>query len=196
MRRFDWSQSGVHARMYTLHTRSHMQELISDDNMTIGVIDNSWRAGYGVEQMTPLNQYIESLYWALTTMTTIGYGDRGPSLKCEIVYTMIAEVLGLSIFALLLNQITVLQDVVGAQQELHNAEKNAIVQFMKHNELEADLIDDVVRFLNFKTKGYSGRALKDSDVERKPEMMYFEELSADLRLQVCSQHGWIRVLLR
>ena len=159
-------------------------ELISDDNMTIGVIPDSWRDGYNVEQMEPLDQYIESLYWALTTMTTIGYGDRGPSLKCEIVYTMIAEVLGLSIFALLLNQITVLQDVVGAQQELHNAEKNAIVQFMKHNGLEADLIDDVVKFLNFKTKGHSGHALKDSDVERKPEMMYFQELSEDLRLQV------------
>lgn len=49
-------------------------------------------------------------------MTTIGYGDRGPQLTEEIIYTMMAEVLGLSFFAMLLNQIAALQEVLGRQQ--------------------------------------------------------------------------------
>ena len=42
---------------------------------------------------------------AMTTMTTIGYGDRTPQLRAEIVFTIIAELLGISVFALLLYQI-------------------------------------------------------------------------------------------
>lgn len=48
---------------------------------------------------------IAAFYWSLTTMTTIGYGDRGPGNSPEIVFTLVAEILGLSFFALLLLQV-------------------------------------------------------------------------------------------
>ena len=148
---------------------------------TIGIIPGGWRHVYGVEQMEHHVQYIDALYWSITTMTTIGYGDRGPQLQEEIVYTMVAEILGLSFFAMLLNQISVLQEVLGRQQGIANEEKNEVVQFLKHNQLDGNLIQEVVRFLNFKTKGHSGQALKESDYRR---MEHFRELSEPLRQKI------------
>lgn len=53
--------------------------------------------------MPPPRLYIDALYFSLTTMTTIGYGDRGPgSTEEEILFVIAAEVSGLAIFALLL----------------------------------------------------------------------------------------------
>eukprot|EP01043_Picozoa_sp_COSAG02_P030919 COSAG02_NODE_1997_length_10152_cov_3.110315_5_plen_943_part_00 len=148
---------------------------------TIGIIPGGWRHSYGVEQMQHYEQYIDSLYWSLTTMTTIGYGDRGPQLQTEIVYTMCAEIIGLSFFAMLLNQIAVLQEVLGRQQGIANEEKNEVVQFLKHNHLDSALIQEVVQFLNFKTKGHSGHALKESDYRR---MEHFRDLSEPLRQKI------------
>ena len=53
------------------------------------------------KEVLPLNQvcircmdsfrlYTDALYWSLTTMTTIGYGDRGPNTEAEIHMFMFA----------------------------------------------------------------------------------------------------------
>lgn len=47
---------------------------------TIGVIPGSWRDVYGVEQMEPLAQYIDSMYWSLTVShSTVHYRATRPA---------------------------------------------------------------------------------------------------------------------
>jgi hypothetical protein len=36
--------------------------------------------------------YVDALYWSLTTMTTIGYGDRSPRTQSELRFVIFAEV--------------------------------------------------------------------------------------------------------
>eukprot|EP01046_Picozoa_sp_COSAG06_P111440 COSAG06_NODE_58035_length_278_cov_0.804469_1_plen_89_part_01 len=81
--------------------------------------------------MPPREQYIDSVYWSLTTMTTIGYGDRGPQTAFEIQFVMFAEVFGLCVFALLLQQINKIGDVIGETDDKANDEKNGVVSFLK-----------------------------------------------------------------
>ena len=108
--------------------------------------------------MRPMRLYIDSVYWSLTTMTTIGYGDRGPSTEEEILFVLFAEIFGLCVFALLLTQINTLGDVLGERENKKNEEKNGVVQFLKNQDVPDALVHDTVRFMNFRSTSLSGHA--------------------------------------
>jgi hypothetical protein len=108
--------------------------------------------------MSARRLYVDAIYWSLTTMTTIGYGDRGPVTEDEIVFVIFAEVFGLCIFALLLTQINTLGEVVGETEAKKNDEKNGVVQFLKNQHLSEGLVEEAVRFLNFRASSLSGHA--------------------------------------
>jgi hypothetical protein len=44
-------------------------------------------------------KYVASVYWALTTMSTIGYGDIVPTNTPERLITMVVMVMGTAIYA-------------------------------------------------------------------------------------------------
>eukprot|EP01048_Picozoa_sp_COSAG05_P015153 COSAG05_NODE_1794_length_4078_cov_2.720784_2_plen_641_part_00 len=123
----------------------------------------------------------------LTTMTTIGYGDRGPGNSPEIAFTLIAEVLGLSFFALLLFQITSVYEELNSEKDKEDKVKDEIIQFMKRhlvcsgNEDKArksDLIARVVKYLHFKSSSQSSRITQfEADGA-------FGELSPPLRREI------------
>ena len=43
--------------------------------------------------------YVNSIYWSITTLTTIGYGDITPSNEMEMLYTALSHLLGSALFA-------------------------------------------------------------------------------------------------
>ena len=113
--------------------------------------------------------YVMSFYWAVTTMTTIGYGDIGPSSPPEIVFVLFAEIIGLSFFAVLLDQINKLNDVLGKAEAEANGTKNTVIGFLKQNNAPMDLIHSTIAFLNFKASSNSGSTMEDGfDVLSEP----------------------------
>ena len=148
-------------------------------------VPTSWRhaysmAGLTINQMEPYSQWIQSFYWAITTMTTIGYGDRGPQNEAEILFTIVAELIGLAFFALLIQTINTLNEVLGLKEQQQKATKNKLVEQMKSNGLDDSLIAKVVKFLNFKATSKSGQAFLKDDTD-------FLELSDALQKQVVQQ---------
>jgi hypothetical protein len=65
-------------------------------------------------------QYVACIYWAITTMTTIGYGDIIPSNTEERIVTLIAELIGSSVFLYGLTQVTgLIANINTAEVEFH-----------------------------------------------------------------------------
>ena len=93
----------------------------------------------------PASLYVDALYWSLTTMTTIGYGDFGPKTEGEIFYVCVAEVFGLMFFALLLTQINNVSDIMSETAKVEKDIKDGVLQFLKNQDLDEELITDTVR---------------------------------------------------
>merc|ERR1711871_706114 len=50
----------------------------------------SWIAAYGCAEASIETQYVAALYWSLTTLTTVGYGDVLPVTDGERIFCMLA----------------------------------------------------------------------------------------------------------
>eukprot|EP00928_Gymnodinium_smaydae_P099194 TRINITY_DN9397_c0_g4_i1.p1 TRINITY_DN9397_c0_g4~~TRINITY_DN9397_c0_g4_i1.p1 ORF type:complete len:745 (+),score=88.97 TRINITY_DN9397_c0_g4_i1:61-2235(+) len=53
-----------------------------------------------------LRRYIAALYWAMTTLTTVGYGDLVPKSDSERIYAMLAMIVGGSFYGYIIGSIT------------------------------------------------------------------------------------------
>lgn len=59
--------------------------------------------------------YIKSVYWVITTLTTVGYGDYKGYTPSEYIVQMGVEFLGIGIFSYLMGSIN---NLVGSDETL------------------------------------------------------------------------------
>lgn len=66
----------------------------------------TWIARTGLEDVNPWEKYFACVYWAITTLTTIGYGDITPYTATEKAAAMIWMVVGVYIISYSVGQFT------------------------------------------------------------------------------------------
>ena len=73
--------------------------IMSIGNATADGCQGCWLDGWLREDATLGFRYATSLYWAATTLSTVGYGDILPVTKAEMIFTIFAELIGTCVFA-------------------------------------------------------------------------------------------------
>ena len=67
----------------------------------------SYDGGYAATASVS-EQYLYSVYWALTTLTTVGYGDIVPANNMERAYCLFAMLIGAMMFGYMMSTIGVM----------------------------------------------------------------------------------------
>ena len=107
-------------------------------------------------------------------MSVFRYGDITPELHEEIMFVVTAELFGMAFFALLVNQVTRLSDVMDHATRETDEQKNLVVQYMAQNQLSREFRERVVAFMNFRATSSSRQSFADDDHR-------FQSLSPALR---------------
>ena len=100
--------------------------------------------------LSPTENYINALYWSLTTISTVGYGDIVPQNVVEKAYAIFTMLTGFAFFSLLIGQIANLlnrRDPAN-QHYLENTER--LSQFMRYRTLPADLQEGIQEYYQYK----------------------------------------------
>lgn len=109
----------------------HMIKVIEDDTT------NNWVIGYlGADHGLPHEEvYVVALYWAVMTMSTIGYGDVVAKTTAERVVATFGMFIGSSIFAYIVGAVTGTVATMGARKTEFYELMDAVNAYMEEVQL-------------------------------------------------------------
>jgi len=70
----------------------------------------NWITKFEIDKLPPIDQYVASAHWALTTMTTVGYGDLYPTSVIEMKFGIFCEILACGVFAYIIGSLSTIID--------------------------------------------------------------------------------------
>jgi hypothetical protein len=88
-------------------------------------------------------RYIRSLYWSVTTLTTIGYGDITPTTNSQTIYTMGVMILGVGIYGYVIGNISTLLSNLDISRVTFQEKLNTINSFIKYKKLPPQLANRI-----------------------------------------------------
>lgn len=103
----------------------------------------SWLTNASLESARTSTQYLKSLYWSITTLTTVGYGDITPTNDLEIVFTLVIMFLGVSMYAFIIGNVASLIANLDANQGRFREKLDQIQAYMRERRIPAILQQQV-----------------------------------------------------
>eukprot|EP00929_Paragymnodinium_shiwhaense_P076771 TRINITY_DN3951_c0_g1_i9.p1 TRINITY_DN3951_c0_g1~~TRINITY_DN3951_c0_g1_i9.p1 ORF type:complete len:790 (+),score=108.57 TRINITY_DN3951_c0_g1_i9:129-2498(+) len=137
----------------------------------MAIADNGWLLSYQDINGSLSRTYLAALYWSMTTMTTVGYGDIVPTADSERGFCIFAMVIGGAFYGYLIGTIT---EVV-ASADLNNLkykERMSLVQsFVDHYKIPPHMRKRVLRYFRGIFYEKSAQSLAELTSELSPSLL-------------------------
>lgn len=108
------------------------------------------------------NEYVKAVYWTMTTLTTVGYGDISAKVPEQMMFTCLVQVLGVAVFGFILSNVASLLARSDAARENHIKQLDEIQIFMKHHKVSEEIkirVKEYYRYMWKQKAGYQDQSL-------------------------------------
>lgn len=116
----------------------------------------------------PVHEYVRALYWSITTVTTIGYGDITPRSTVQTIFTMFIQLFGAAVFSMIIANLASLVASIDGARTRHKEKLEKIGTFLSYKKIPRNLqkqVHDYFDYLWESRRGFDERSV----LEELPE---------------------------
>lgn len=111
------------------------------------IVGDGFLSRYEFDGPTVASKYVCCLYWTLTSVTTVGYGDITPSTDIERLYTMVCIIIGGAGYSCVMGNIFVILNNRNLNSEVFEQRLRQTLAFLDHHEMPKWLRHRVWRYI-------------------------------------------------
>ncbi|CAJ1365647.1 unnamed protein product [Effrenium voratum] len=138
-----WFFVSTHQDMHVTQCVAGLLDCDPNENST------NWWAEVNIKEGQKWDQYIASLYWAFTTMTTVGYGDIHPRNDGERVYAIVAMIFGATMFGYIIGSIAAMAGQERGIEALTKKKLSLVRHFCEEQRVSENKVREVMRHYAF-----------------------------------------------
>ena len=146
----------------------------------------SWAVLENIHTSDVYSQYIRSIYWTITTMTTVGYGDIVPHINYEYIFGLIVMLIGASTYAFIIGNIASLISSLDAQKSNFWNNLDTLKLYLKQRGVSRNINSKVQNYYEYRWEHHRGLE-EDKLLNNLPEALRLEvmkELAKELLEEV------------
>ncbi|MCC7442265.1 MAG: cyclic nucleotide-binding domain-containing protein [Bdellovibrionales bacterium] len=122
-------------------------------------------------------EYVKAVYWAFTTLTTVGYGDIAAKTAPQMLFCCGVQVIGVGVFGFVISNVASLLSRMDAAREHHMESVDRVETYMRSHSIPAELRSKVREYHHYLWKHHKGyqdhTLLEDLPPKMQSEMFLF-----------------------
>jgi len=99
---------------------------------------DTWVVRHGYLDASVISQYVVSVYWAFTTITTVGFGDINPGTELEMFLAIIWMMAGVGFYSFTIGSLSSFLSAIDTRESILASKLAAVHEFAKETGISAE----------------------------------------------------------